>query len=382
MSLSPKKLILLGLGVILLIAIPLTVFVAQKQQETRSNADATTSISVIDPLSQTASKSVAVSETPFNLDVVIEPTENNEVGGATVIIKYDPVYLRASGAGFVPTSKISGICLGDCVVSDPTAGTITLSFSTTTPTAGISTKESIGTLSFQAIAPTAAGTPTKVEFAEGTIGSTIGPESNYDIFSAKNPANITITEGSIITTPGITLTPTPIIESGLTPTPTLTPSPTPTGQPTGNQVPVCSGLAVDVPTTGVVPYTVNFTAIGTDSDGTIDKVSLNFGEGAIQDIASGSGIGTNSVNVPASHVYSTAGTFTASAVLTDNSGGASAACSQTITVSSGDSGVQPIVEEPTATPTLAATGPGQTILGIGILGILFSIIGAAVFLIL
>ena len=142
-------------------------------------------------------------------------------------------------------------------------------------------------------------------------------------------------------------------------------------------MPVCSSLVLDKSAVGTVPYAITFTVAGTDSNGTLNKASFSFGDGTIQEVTEGGGIGTNSVNTGLSHTYSTTGTFTATATLTDNSGGVSNSCTQVITVSSGIAEVPPPVA-----PTVAPAGPAETLIGIGVIGIIFSIIGGALLLIL
>jgi PKD repeat protein len=74
------------------------------------------------------------------------------------------------------------------------------------------------------------------------------------------------------------------------------------------------------PVSGTVPLTVNFSAAGsTDADGSIVSYAWSFGDGS-----SASG-------VTASHVYNSAGSFTATLTVTDNSG-LSASRSVTVTV--------------------------------------------------
>lgn len=414
MSLSPKKLILLGLGVILLVAIPLTVFIAQKQQQTRSSASPSTNLSFVDtttqtPTSATNPKTVSVGD-DISFDVVMNPG-TNVVGGLTLIINYDSTKLAITGEGITPNSTVMGNLLGDI---KNTPGQIEVSFSPAAvdPTKAITKTTTIGTVTLKALAVTDVGTPTQIRFDPNTIVVPIGSgDTNSNVLAGSSPAFVAIVDQGAISptvtpTPRVTgqptATPTPTTRPGTTPTPsvtiqptatpipqaTATPIPLPTATPvppiSTNQIPVCSSLTIDVPAAGIAPYTVNFTAIGTDSDGLIGKVSFNFGEGAVQDITSGGGIGTNTINVPTSHIYSSAGTFTASAVLTDDGAGVSAACSQTITVSAGASGGATLTPTapPTATPSLAPTGPGETIIGIGVLGILFTLIGAAILFIL
>jgi PKD repeat protein len=92
----------------------------------------------------------------------------------------------------------------------------------------------------------------------------------------------------------------------------------PAGTP--NAPPVASASAV--PTSGVAPLTVNLDSAGShDPDGTIVSYNWNFGDGSA----------TSSAASP-SHVYQSAGTFTAVLTITDNRG-ATATAQVAITVS-------------------------------------------------
>jgi len=92
----------------------------------------------------------------------------------------------------------------------------------------------------------------------------------------------------------------------------------PAGTPNAAPVAVASAA----PSSGIAPLTVNFDASGSyDPDGSIAAYSWNFGDGS-----------PANTNVAASHVYQTAGTFTAVLTITDN-GGATATKQLPITVS-------------------------------------------------
>jgi PKD repeat protein len=89
------------------------------------------------------------------------------------------------------------------------------------------------------------------------------------------------------------------------------------GQSTGNQPPQVSIAAT--PVNGVAPLNVAFTSNATDPDGSIVSYNWNFGDG-------------QTANTPApSHLYQSAGNFTAQLTVTDN-GGATAAKSISISV--------------------------------------------------
>src|SRR3989344_1148288 len=396
MSLSPKKLILLGLGVMLLIAIPLTVFLVQKQQEIRSSAAPATSVSL-----QPASKTASVDEN-VSFDIMVNPGQapnNNAVGLVALTLNFDPTKLEIGSSGVVIDKNVL-----PNEFTAPTVSANSISFINDVgidPSKTITTTTKIGTITFKAIA--VSSEPTTISFdsskshllAFSSEGNLTASDENVVLPNGYGSATVTISGASSIT-------PTPTRRGG-TPTPTTSPgSPTPTssvpvpttavptpttasipvpttppGTGSGNQVPVCSSLVLDKSAVGTVPYAITFTVAGTDSNGTLNKASFSFGDGTIQEVTEGGGIGTNSVNTGLSHTYSTTGTFTATATLTDNSGGVSNSCTQVITVSSGIAEVPPPVA-----PTVAPAGPAETLIGIGGIGIIFSIIGGALLLIL
>lgn len=186
--------------------------------------------------------------------------------------------------------------------------------------------------------------------------------------------------------PTPTQTPTPTN----TPTPTPTPSDTPTPGPTPvNLPPVCRGLNVDRSTTGSAPYAITFTGIGSDPDGTIQKAVFNFGDGPTQTVTTGGGIGTNSVSIQIAHNFQNPGNYQASVYFVDDKNAQSPAvgsCAQAIVITVPPTsppqppGQPPQQPQPTkivvVRPSLAPTGPGETFIGIGIVGTALSVIGA------
>jgi PKD repeat protein len=106
----------------------------------------------------------------------------------------------------------------------------------------------------------------------------------------------------------------------------------------GSSQPPVAVATINGPTAGTTPFTVNFSSAGSfDPDGTITAYNWNFGDG------------TASTAPNPTKVYSTAGTFTASLTVTDNSGLTSGASSVVISVSN------PVTPTPTPTPTLTPT---------------------------
>lgn len=370
---SKKKLLLLGFLFVILLVIPLTVYLVQQQQQSQIKANPNTALSFV-PASQT----VAVGA-KLNLDVLVAPG-NNQVNFIKLVLKYDSTKLQATEKSFTvdPASNLS-------VLQGPTVGTNSLSVVLSVqndPTKVIQQNTKIGSVTFDVIA--ASDTPTKVSFDSNQIQIRSINGANQDgfnenVFLSGAPAEVTIQ-----TTEGVS--PTPSVEPTVEPTATPSGSPTPTLAPTStstpgativpgeNAAPICQSLAIDRETTGTAPYSVTFTATGNDTDGTIDKVTFNYGDGPVEDVTTGSGIGTASVSVPKAHTYQSSGSFTATALLTDNNAGLSdtTTCSVAMTISGGGSTTE------TVTP-LPPTGPSSTIIGAGALGGILFLIGALLF---
>lgn len=367
---SFKKIFLFGFIVVLLVSIPLTIFLLQNQQETRSRATAATTISFVP---SSIPKTVAVGDT-FSLDIQLDPG-NNLVMFAKIFITYDPTKLATSsstiGAGIVPDPTTYASMIDRPVY---TSNSIMFSFSESGLETYVQTKTKIATVIFKALAPTdTAGTPIAFDTSKmQVLSSGQGDQSSENVLSTVNGASITITPG---------LSPTQI-----------------PGTPVPNQAPICSALNVDRTTSGPAPFSITFTAIGNDPNGTISKATFNFGDGPVQDVTQSGGIGTNSISAQIAHTYQNPGPFQANAVLTDNQGGISttANCTQTITVtqpsanSSSDSATPAIAiatptpeifVNPTSAVSTPITPPGseEMIVKIGGLGVILSVIGGLLF---
>ncbi len=371
--LSPKKIILLGFIIILLIAIPLTLYLVQKQQQTKGNAQAATSLSFVP-----SSTNTSVGQT-VSFDISLDPGGINQVSFVKLIIDYDPTKLSTAGAGLVPNTSVLPTTLQEPVYGPGTIST-TLSVGAD-PTKVIQTKTTIATVTFQALTQTDPNIPTKITFDNQTLILSIASTEQYNenILSTTTPASVAIAAAALTPTPtSAPATPTSTPTSALTPTPVSSVSSIPV-PPSSQPPPTCTNLTLDKSSTGAAPYPLTLTATGGSSGGTINKVTFIFGDGTTQDITQGGGIGTNSVSVQAAHTYDNPGSFTAAATLTDNTGAVSntSSCTQNITVTSQIASSQTSTVTPT--PTLAPTGPGNKIIGIGVLGAAISIIGGLLF---
>ncbi len=95
---SGKKLLLIGVLVIILLAIPLTIYIIQKQQETKSHATASTTLA-FSPASGTKNVNDTVD---FNINV---NPGSNLVSFISLDITYDPTKFEAIGSNALTIDK-------------------------------------------------------------------------------------------------------------------------------------------------------------------------------------------------------------------------------------------------------------------------------------
>lgn len=382
-----KKLILVGIIVVLLAAIPLTVYFLGQTQETRSQAQKATRLYFSTPgqTTSTASLQKAVGDS-IPVDIVMDPG-TNQVSFIKMSISYDPTKLSTEAGGIKQNEATF-----PSILEGPTytEGNISITLSIgADPTKLVQTPSKIATLTLKALAVTDS-TPTQVKFLDGetqvlSVATSDDPSEN--VLSNTTPIGIAIAAGANVT---------PVTSTTPSPSPTIIAA-VPTTPEKPNVNPTCATLTLDRAPSGPAPFSASFTATGSDTDGTISKVTFNFGDGPVQDITQSGGIGTKNVSTQVTHTYNNPGTYQASALLTDNRGGISGnTCTQTITVTAkpastgggggGGGGTNP----PAATtvpvdpngglkPTMAPPGPGDTILQVGVVGTILSIIGALTF---
>lgn len=375
---SKKKVFLLGFIFIILLVIPVTIYILQQQQQTKSKASASTTLS-FNPQTLPLAK---VGDT-VKLDIMIDPAQGtppNQVSFVKLTINYDPSKLLKIDPGLDPNKIAFPSILEDVTYNEtanPAAASITLSVGAD-PTKVITTKARVATMNFQAKAEGS----TQITFNQAStqvlsIGSSDKTNENVLLLSSLNPATITISAASAVAT-APTSSPSP---SSSIPTPTPAISSSSSAQTT-NQPPVCTALGLDRTSLGTAPYSITFTASGNDTDGTINKVSFNFGDSAVEDVTQTGGIGTKSVSVQKAHTYNNPGVYKASAVITDNKGAVSSSdtCTQTITVNNAGASGSTIIATPTSivARTLPPTGPGDKMIKIGGAAAILSIIGGII----
>lgn len=408
MNVSGKKIFLIGFVVVLLVGIPLSVYLLQQQQEVRSRAEVSTNIGFTPSSTEAAPIQKAVGEA-IPLDITVDPGKNL-VSYVKLEIQYDPDLLATDSANaFQPNTTVFPSVLEGPIY---TPGKIAVSLSVgPDPTKAIQQKVTAATVNLIPLKDTPPGAPTLVTFSQSTQVLSLGSndQASENVLSNADISYIVVSGGAGPTEAIPTGDPTPTIPVPTVDTPTAAPTialptdaPTPTTPlitPTGpissdpgtpNTSPVCSSLVVDRETTGEAPFSITFTANGSDSDGTINKVTFNFGDGQVSDVTDSGGIGTASINVQASHTYQNPGTYQASVVLTDSANGTNtieATCQQTITVTEAQQQQQPntgggdvVQQQPN--PTIPPTGPADLALGAGIVAAFLVIGGAFMFFLL
>lgn len=325
---SMKRFVIFGFITFLLVVIPVTVFFLQQQQQIESEAAPSTVLSFTPP----ATKTFPLQETignEFALDITIDPG-TNIVQRVVLEITYDESKLELG------TKKLE---LNSAVLPEQLVGPLytpgkvyVVLSAAAAPTQQVQTKTSLGKIYFKGKTVTGT-TPATIAFGPETsaaVGGAVG-EGGVEPYNAEGGTGQVLqsTQPATVLIAAATLTGTPTPTGSLTPTGTVTPTPTgaltatptPSGTAVANQPPVCTALNVDRTTSGVAPYPITFTANGNDTDGTVTKLTFNYGDGPVEDVTEGGGLGTASVSAQKAHTYNNPGTYTATVILTDNNGG-------------------------------------------------------------
>lgn len=245
---SYKKIFLLGFIVAILIAIPFSVYIAQKRQGIRSKAAASTTLS-FDP----ASSTIKVGDTLI-LNVALDPGTGptaNQVSFVKLSINYDPTkFARTSESDEILAPNTDPTNTLTSVLENPvyTSGSAYISLSIgADPTRIVTTKTQIAILKLKALSVTDSNNPTSITFGKTTqvLSIASSDQTSENVLSTTTPATITINPAlpNLTLTPTITLTPppggilppTPIglgtISAALTPTPVVI-------QPLQTQIPL------------------------------------------------------------------------------------------------------------------------------------------------
>lgn len=366
-----KKFFLIGFIILVLVAIPATVFLVRQQQELRSRAAPATTVSF-----SPQAKTVQVNET-FTVSTLMD-TGVNSVATAEIHITFDASKLEATKVEPGPTGSLMQHAL---ITPTPNniAGTAFIAVDTLQAGASSTdvpfTKKSTGAqavavFTFKAKAGTP--TPTEIKFSPETkaFGETSGTLEPTNLILSSSLANI-----ARITVQAAAVTPTPT--GGATPTPTRSLTPTPTGgvSQTQNKAPVCNSLTA-APATGIAPLTVTLTANASDQNNDIVSAAFTFGDGQTQNVDKNIG---QSGSIQTTHVYQTAGTISAQATVKDRDGATSTACITSITASLTTGQGTGGIATPTAVPQIPVTGDISPTLIFSVAGAALVILGTILF---
>ncbi|MCL4360258.1 Ig-like domain-containing protein [Patescibacteria group bacterium] len=201
-----KKLLLLISVLIILVAIPATVYLVSQQQELRKKAAPATTLSLTP-----ATLTRQVGDT-FPLEVSID-TGDNQVVAAEIHLVFDPTVLQAvsiTNSSLFPSILTSGVV--DNGVASITVGAANVQ----TPVHGTGT---VAVVQMKALSTTAG--PVSVRFADNTFVGGLG-EAATNILVGSSPAVITVT-GAPGASPGPS--PAPAVSPALTQNPAASPTP-------------------------------------------------------------------------------------------------------------------------------------------------------------
>ncbi|MDE2590124.1 MAG: hypothetical protein KGL95_10740 [Patescibacteria group bacterium] len=377
-----KNLLLIGFLLVILFTIPITLYLVSNQTNNRGNASAATQMNFIP-----STKTVNVGDS-FTLDINLNPgqgTQSNNVAFVDLVITIpnNLTFNKTSdnnntGIKLGTVNGASIIALTDPKITCATQTCIMKMSLGMPPNNTVKVAQPIATLYLSAASATDPNSQGAEVSFTGSQALSIanGDKPRDNILAQAQSAFITVNGAG---------TPTPTDSGGGGGgTPTDTPTPTTSGGGGGgggggSNAPVCSSLTADNTSATSAPATITYTAAGNSANSTIAKVSFNFGDGNVQDVTTGGGIGTNAVSVQLAHLYATTGTFTASATLTDGSGATStSSCSQTVTIGGQSGGSTPGVTTtpvPTSTGSIPSTGPGETIMAVGLAGAAVMLVG-------
>lgn len=384
MKLLKNKFFIFGNLALIVIAIPLTLWFVSRQQDLRSKAAPTTTLSF--------SNISMVGNMCTNPTTILQVNPGqNVLGTVDITINYDAAKINLE---ITPNTTAFPQILKPPVVS---GGIATFQLST-----GIDVEKAIRTTTDVAtikILPLDKTGTVPSEITIDTLKTIVVSSSDSDgltenVFTAagSTPAKVAITDeactnGNATPSPSLTVndsgnpTATPTTAVAATAIPTVAATPTTAAT---NVAPSCTTLTASPSASGTAPFSLTLSGTGNDSDGLVAKATFNFGDGTVQDVTTGMNLA--SVTTELSHTYTSGGNFSSSLVFTDNSGGISNSCSQLVTITGGTdsatmtptSGIA-ATDTPTSTPTIAASG--SVGMSLGIFGaILLAILGGVLLL--
>lgn len=192
---TKKPFLILGLFLLGLVVLPVTIFLFQQRQETRSKAEKTVVLSY-EPTSSSATPLQIPAGTTFTLDVYVDPGTSS-VSYIKAEMIYDPTKFELAG-GFIPNQEV----FSQIVESPtPTPGKLitTLSIGSDLSKA-VATKTKIGTIALRALSNVPANGTSTVSFGSETQALAVSNNSSFDenVIANTVPATITFNKPTLV----------------------------------------------------------------------------------------------------------------------------------------------------------------------------------------
>ncbi len=245
-----KRIVIIVVSLILLLAIPASVFLTMRTQELRKRAAPATTLTLTPT---TITKGV---DEEFTLEARMN-TGDNQIVAVELNLTFDPTKLQAEWIhnGTMFPNILSSGTVGNGTVSIALGAT-----NTTTPISGTGT---VATIKFKTLAATAS--PIAVRFAADTFVGALN-EGSTNALTSSVPATITITGSSAGVTPTTTIT------AATTPSVTLTPTLTPTLGASDSASP--SAVTIESPAKNERVDTLQPTIVGKAPPGSVVTVTI------------------------------------------------------------------------------------------------------------
>lgn len=226
---SHKRIFLLGFTLVILIAIPFSVYVARERQRVTSKAAASTTLA-FEPLEP----KVKVGDI-LTLNIFLDPgtgSSANQVSFVKLSISFDPKKFETTTANLAPNPTAPNTLT--TILEDPVyeAGKASISLSIgADPARVVTTKTKIAILKLKALETTDADNPSSITFDPApdtqvlSIASSDGTSEN--VLSTTTPATATITSAQSGSASTSTPTPTPTSSASSPSSQSSTPTPAP-----------------------------------------------------------------------------------------------------------------------------------------------------------
>lgn len=204
-----KRVVLILITLLLITALPATIYLVSRSQEMRKRAAPATTLSLVPA---TVTKSVG---DEFTLDVRMD-TATNQIIAVQLKVTYDATKLEAE---WIHNGTMFPNILSSGTVQN---GVVTIALGATNTTTPITGTGTVATIKFKALASTTGPISVRFDQQETFVGAL--NEGSTNALTGSIPATVTIagSSGSLV---GSTISPTPTLAAAGTLTPTLTPTP-------------------------------------------------------------------------------------------------------------------------------------------------------------